>query len=37
MNFERDYYSSSWAQIALFADLTWAAEPPDEFVIANRV
>ncbi|KAJ0171443.1 hypothetical protein K1T71_012993 [Dendrolimus kikuchii] len=36
MSFEVDRYSSSWAHIALCADLTWAAEPPDDFVITNQ-
>ncbi|CAG9124798.1 unnamed protein product [Plutella xylostella] len=36
MNFEVDRYSSAWAHIALCADLTWAREPPDEFLIANQ-
>ncbi|CAH2057133.1 unnamed protein product, partial [Iphiclides podalirius] len=36
MNFEVDRYSSAWAHIALCADLTWATEPPDEFIIANQ-
>ncbi|KAJ8710706.1 hypothetical protein PYW08_009221 [Mythimna loreyi] len=36
MSFEVDRYSSAWAHIALCADLTWAAEPPDEFIIANQ-
>ena len=37
MSFEVDRYSSAWAHIALCADLTWATEPPDEFIIANQV
>ncbi|KPJ00821.1 hypothetical protein RR46_07660 [Papilio xuthus] len=37
MNFEVDRYSSAWAHIALCADLTWATEPPDDFIIANQV
>ncbi|XP_068625134.1 uncharacterized protein [Battus philenor] len=36
MNFEVDRYSSAWAHIALCADLTWATEPPDDFIIANQ-
>ncbi|KAG6449297.1 hypothetical protein O3G_MSEX005969 [Manduca sexta] len=36
MSFEVDRYSSAWAHIALCADLTWATEPPDEFIIANQ-
>ncbi|XP_052741430.1 uncharacterized protein LOC112049099 [Bicyclus anynana] len=36
MNFEVDRYSSAWAHIALCADLTWASEPPDEFIVANQ-
>ncbi|KAJ2941267.1 hypothetical protein O0L34_g3464 [Tuta absoluta] len=36
MSFEVDRYSSAWAHIALCADLTWAKEPPDEFIIANQ-
>ncbi|XP_026750567.1 uncharacterized protein LOC113511157 isoform X2 [Galleria mellonella] len=36
MSFEVDRYLASWAHIALCADLTWAAEPPDEFIIANQ-
>lgn len=35
MSFDVD--RASWAHIALCADLTWAAEPPDEFIIANQV
>lgn len=37
MSFEVDRYPSAWAHIALCADLTWATEPPDEFIIANQV
>lgn len=37
MSFEVDRYSSAWAHIALCADLTWATEPPDDFIIANQV
>ncbi|XP_059055848.1 uncharacterized protein LOC131849749 [Achroia grisella] len=36
MSFEVDRYSASWAHIALCADITWATEPPDEFIIANQ-
>ncbi|KAM3961377.1 LOW QUALITY PROTEIN: uncharacterized protein ACR2FA_004493 [Aphomia sociella] len=36
MSFEVDRYSASWAHIALCADLTWAAEPPDDFITANQ-
>ncbi|XP_072948149.1 uncharacterized protein [Epargyreus clarus] len=36
MSFEVDRYSSAWAHIALCADLTWATEPPDDFIIANQ-
>ncbi|XP_061723885.1 uncharacterized protein LOC133530077 isoform X1 [Cydia pomonella] len=36
MSFDVDRYSSAWAHIALCADLTWATEPPDDFIIANQ-
>ncbi|CAH4023915.1 unnamed protein product [Pieris brassicae] len=37
MSFEVDRYTPAWAHVALCADLTWASEPPDEFIIANQV
>lgn len=37
MSFEVDRYPSAWAHVALCADLTWATEPPDDFIIANQV
>lgn len=37
MSFEVDRYTSAWAHIALCADLTWASEPPDDFIVANQV
>ncbi|XP_046973551.1 uncharacterized protein LOC124540145 isoform X3 [Vanessa cardui] len=36
MSFEVDRYTSAWAHIALCADLTWASEPPDDFIVANQ-
>lgn len=36
MSFKENRYSSSWAHVALCADLTWTTEPPDEFVLANQ-
>ncbi|RVE51803.1 hypothetical protein evm_003606 [Chilo suppressalis] len=36
MSFDVDRYSATWAHIALCADLTWAAEPPDDFIVANQ-
>ncbi|XP_047506349.1 uncharacterized protein LOC125050501 isoform X1 [Pieris napi] len=36
MSFEVDRYSPAWAHVALCADLTWASEPPDDFIIANQ-
>ncbi|CAG9570782.1 unnamed protein product [Danaus chrysippus] len=36
MSFEVDRYSSAWAHIALCADITWATEPPDDFIVANQ-
>ncbi|XP_045513503.1 uncharacterized protein LOC123707476 isoform X3 [Pieris brassicae] len=36
MSFEVDRYTPAWAHVALCADLTWASEPPDDFIIANQ-
>ncbi|XP_050356340.1 uncharacterized protein LOC126777355 isoform X2 [Nymphalis io] len=36
MSFEVDRYTSAWAHIALCADVTWASEPPDDFIVANQ-
>ncbi|XP_050671584.1 uncharacterized protein LOC126969978 isoform X2 [Leptidea sinapis] len=36
MNSEVDRSSPTWAHTALCADLTWAAEPPDDFIRANQ-
>ncbi|CAK1543576.1 unnamed protein product [Leptosia nina] len=36
MSFEVDRFSPAWAHVALCADLTWASEPPDDFILANQ-
>ncbi|XP_038218647.1 uncharacterized protein LOC119837194 [Zerene cesonia] len=36
MTFEVDRYPPTWAHIALCADLTWASEPHDDFIVANQ-